>query len=190
MNRKFLDGLLSFVEDENTKKDVINKIMDENGKQIESHKTEVETLKNDLKVKENLVDELNNKIKEKDSVDIEAIKQEEFEKGKAEGSKEVETFKQNIALEKALSGTKARDIKLLEKLLDKDKITYEEKDGNFEISGLDEQIKGFKESHAYLFEEEKKETPGIDLGGEHNGSTPKNEPTDLMGALHEKYDKK
>lgn len=189
MNRKFLNDLLSFIEDETTKKEIVDKIMDKNGEAINTLKTEVETLKNEVKVKEGLVENLNSKIKELDNVDIEAIKQEEFDKGKAEGSKEVETFKKSNALEKALGGYKAKDISLLSKLVDNEKITYEEKDGKYEVKGLEEQIKGIKETHSYLFEEENK-NPSINLGGEHNSSSQgKSSPASLADALHQKFDK-
>lgn len=188
MNRKFLNDLLSSIEDETTKKDIVDKIMEKNGEAINNVKTEVETLKNDLKVKEGLIENLNNKIKENDNIDIEAIKQEEFEKGKAEGSKEVETFKKSNALEKALGAYKAKDISLLSKLVDNDKITYEEKDGSYEIKGLEEQVKGIKETHSYLFEEEK-QNPSINLGGEHKETPKGSEPVSLADALHKKFDK-
>jgi hypothetical protein len=192
MDRKFLIEVLSSVEDEATKKEIVDKIMEENGKQIEKHKTEVETLKNDLKVKGNLVDELNQKIKDNESVDIEAIKKEEFEKGRAEGSKEVETFKKSNALDKQLESSKAKDVKLLKKLIDDEKIEYDlNENGDYTIKGLEEQIKSIQESHSYLFDnEDPTPAPSINLGGNHNPKAPENEPTDLSSALHQKYDKK
>lgn len=192
MNRKFLDGLFTGLDiEESTKKGIIDEIMKKNGEQIETHKTEVATVKNDLKVQENLVEELNKKIKESNSVDIESLKQEQFELGKAEGVKEVETFKKNIALEQALGNFKAKDIKLLSKLIDNEKIKYEEKDGDYNISGLEEQVKEIKKSHEYLFEEEKEPKqpqPRINTGEQHQ-TNPTNEPTTLVGALREKFGK-
>ena len=191
MNRKFLDELFSSlnVEDESVLKSIKDKIMEKNGEQIEKHKTETATLKNDLKVKENLIDSLNEKIKENENIDIEAIKKEEYEKGIAEGSKEIETFKKTNALKEALGTFKARDSKLIEKMLDNEKLTFEEKDGNYEIKGLNEQIEDIKKTHSYLFESED-ENPSINLGGTHSDKNPKDTPTTLSGALHEKYDKK
>ena len=190
MKRKFLENLLtSYIEDDAARKETIDKIMDEHGEAIETQKKKIGVLENEIKVKEGIVDDLNKKVKENADIDIESIKKEEFEKGKAEGSKEVETFKKSVALEKALAGTKAKDVKLLEKLLDNEKLKYEEKDGNFTVAGLDEQVKGIKETHEYLFEEEKKnEEPGINLGGGHKNSTPKSEANTLADALHKKYD--
>ena len=46
MNRKFLENELSSVEDENLKKEIIDNIMKKNGEDIEKHKVEVATLKN------------------------------------------------------------------------------------------------------------------------------------------------
>jgi hypothetical protein len=163
--------------------------MAENGKDLTAEQGKTEIAKNDLKAKEELVNSLNDKIKELSNVDIEALKQEQFDLGKAEGNKEVEIFKKSIALEKALANSKAKDTKLLEKLIDSEKLKYEEKEGNYTITGLDEQLKSIKGSHSYLFEEEKTTEPTINLGGEHNNEPPKSNATNLAGALHEKYDK-
>lgn len=187
MNRKFLEELLNVIEDDTKRKEIVDTLMAKNGELIESHKTEVATLKNDLKVKDGVVDNLNNKIKELEEVDVEAIKQEQFNLGKAEGSKEVETFKKSIALDKALANSKAKDIKLLEKLLDSEKLTYEEKDGNYVVGGLEEQLKSIKNTHDYLFEQENKQQNGFNLGGDHQNKAPENEAQDLAGALREKY---
>lgn len=187
MNRKFLEELLNVVEDDTKRKEIVDTLMAKNGELIESHKTEVATLKNDLKVKDGVVNNLNEKIKELEEVDVEAIKQEQFNLGKAEGSKEVETFKKSIALDKALASSKAKDIKLLEKLLDSEKLTYEEKDGNYVVGGLDEQLKSIKNTHDYLFETENKQQNGFNLGGDHQNKAPENESQDLASALREKY---
>lgn len=189
MNRKFVEDLLTSIEDETTKKEIIDKIMEKNGDAIEKYKKEIGVLKNDLKVKEGVIEDLNSKIKANADIDIEAIKKEEFEKGKAEGSKEIETFKKNASLENALKNTKAKDIEIIKNMLKADELKYEEKDGKYEISGLDEQIKTIKESHGYLFEEEKKEdNPAVKTGGDHNNTGKPNEVTSLAGALHAKYD--
>ena len=190
MNRKFLEELLNVIEDEAKKKEIVDTLMAKNGELIENHKTEVATLKNDLKVKDGVVNNLNEKIKELEEVDVEAIKQEQFNLGKAEGSKEVETFKKSIALKEALKSTKAKDIDLLSKMIDSEKISYEEKDGKFEITGLDDQITEIKKSHDYLFEVENAQEPTqrVNVGDGHT-TTPTNQPSTLAGALHDKYGK-
>lgn len=188
MNRKFLEELFTgVIEDDTKRKEIVDTLMTKNGEQIESHKTELATLKNDLKVKDGVINNLNDKVKELEEVDVEAIKQEQFDLGKAEGSKEVETFKKSIALDKALAGSKAKDVKLLEKLLDSEKLTYEEKDGNYVVGGLDEQLKSIKNTHDYLFETENKQQNGFNLGGDHQNKAPESNATTLADALREKY---
>lgn len=164
MNRKFLNEVLSSIEDETVKKGIIDKIMEENGKQIETHNTKVASLQNDLKVQKNLVDELNEKIKKNSNIDIEAIKKEQYDLGKSEGAKEIETFKKTSALKEALSGFKAKDIELLQKLINNDKLNYEDKDGNYSITGLTEQIDDIKKTHDYLFEKEEPKEQRMNAG--------------------------
>ena len=86
------------------------------------------------------------------------------------------------ALEKALEKSKAKDSKILEKLIDKEKLSYEEKDGLFTITGLDEQIEKIKEEHNYLFNGQD-DGQNIDLGGNHGEKPPEDLSHDkeLMG---------
>ena len=174
--REFLKGL-------DFDSETIDTIMAEYGKNMTGLKETNEQLKDKNK-------ELEGKIAESAKIDIEAIKQQQFDLGKQEGSKEVETFKKSMALEKALANSKAKDAKLLQKMIDGEKIEYEEKDGNYTIKGLDDQLKTIKESHSYLFEEEpaKKVNNGFNLGGEHDGKVNDNNSLTLGNALHEKYD--
>lgn len=188
MNRKFLENELSSIEDENVRKQIIDNIMSKNGEDIEKHKVEVATLKNEIKTKEGVIDNLNEKIKENDNIDIEQIKKEQFDLGKAEGNKEVETFKKNDALKKALGDFKAKDIDLLSKLLNSEKITYEEKDGKYEVGGLQDQINEIKKTHEYLFEPEKDPSQRINAGAGHDDPSG-DKPTTLVGALREAYNK-
>jgi hypothetical protein len=191
MNRKFLETELSSIEDESVRKQIIDNIMNKNGEDIEKHKVEVATLKNEIKTKDGVIDNLNEKIKENENIDIEAIKKEQFDLGKAEGNQEVETFKKSIALKEALQSTKAKDIDLLSKLISNDKINYEEKDGKYVVSGLNEQVEEIKKTHDYLFESEKQldTTQRINVGASHT-EQPTTEPTTLIGALKEAYNKK
>lgn len=190
MKRSFLEEKFKDLEIDNTvKKAIIDSILDENMNDIGLEKTKTESVKNDLKVKEGLIEELNNKIKEASSVDIEKIKNEQFELGKAEGSKEFENFKKSSALKEALIGYKAKDVELLQKLLDNEKIEYEEKEGNYTVKGLDDQVKSIKETHSYLFNEENNNNnQQINLGGNHQ-TPPNNQVNDLRSALKEKYNK-
>ncbi len=146
MKRKFLEDL-------GLETDAIEKIMAEAGKDVTSLKARVDDLTEQLNVKETTISEKNNKIAELEKVDVEAIKTAEYERGKQEGSKEIEVFKKQSALDKALQGYKAKDTNILSKMLDMEKVKFNEK---FEIvEGLEEQINPLKESHDYLFEKDK-----------------------------------
>lgn len=67
-----------------------------------------------------------------------------------EHAAELQKERFDTALEKALTGAKARNIKTLTPLLDLDKVKLEGK----ELTGLDEQLTALKESDSYLFEVE------------------------------------
>ena len=176
MKRSFLEGLFKDLEAEDSvKKSIIDSIMTENGNDLNAEKTKTEGLKNDLKIKEGVIEELNNKIKEAGSVDIEEIKKQAKEEGFAEGSKEVEDFKKTNALKSSIKG--AKDFDLVYSKLDQAKIKYEKDDkGEYKVTGIDEQIKDVKEKYSFLFEEENdgSQESEINLGGEHKGgsSTP------------------
>ena len=174
--REFLKGLDLDAE-------TINTIMAEYGKNFTELKEERDKLKDENK-------SLKSEIEESKKVDIEAIKKEQFDLGKEEGTKELETFKKSIALKDALKSTKAKDINLLSKLIDNEKISYEEKDGRFEITGLDDQITEIKKSHDYLFEVENEQEPTqrVNVGDGHT-TTPTNQPNTLVSALRDKYGK-
>lgn len=185
MKRNFLEGLFKDLEaEENIKKNIIDDIMTENGNDVNAEKAKTETVRNELKVKEEVIENLNTKIKE--TGDIEQIKKEQFDLGKAEGSKEVEEFKKNNALRSSIKG--AKDFDLVYSKLDKDKIKYEKNEkGEYTVSGIDEQIKDVKEKYSFLFDEEDEDKNNeINLGGNHSNSSRESTQT-LYGALKEKF---
>ncbi len=146
MKRKFLEDL-------GLEADAVEKIMIEAGKDTTALKAKVDDLTEQLNVKDTTISEKNNKIAELEKVDVEAIKTAEYERGKTEGSKEIEVFKKQNALDKALSKYKAKDTGILSKMLDMEKVKYNDK---FEIvEGLEDQINSIKESHDYLFDTDK-----------------------------------
>ena len=185
MKRSFLEGLFKDLEvEDSVKKTIIDNIMDENGNDVNAEKAKTETAKNEVKVKEGVIESLNTKIKELGDIDIE---KEQFDLGKAEGSKEVEEFKKTNALKSSIKG--AKDFDLVYSKLDKDKIKYEKNDkGEYTVSGIDEQIKDVKEKYSFLFDDEDDGSgnPVINLGGNHN-HTPEKTPQTLYGALKEKF---
>lgn len=153
MKRKFLEDL--GLEDE-----VVNKIMAENGKDLTELKAKVDNLNEQIDVKETTIKQKNDKIAELEKVDIEAIKKEQFDLGKAEGSKEIENFKKQNAIDKIYNEEfevdgkkyKVKDKKGLQGYLDNEKIKYE----NDQVSGLVEQFSEIVKTSPYLFETDTK----------------------------------
>lgn len=177
MKRKFLEDL-------GLEGDAIEKIMAEAGKDVTSLKARVDDLTEQLNVKETTISEKNNKIAELEKVDVEAIKKSEYERGKTEGSKEIEDFKKQNALDKALSKYKAKDTSILSKMLDMEKVKYNDK---FEIvEGLEEQINSIKESHDYLFDSDKP-LPTFTGVNPNNNPNFNNKELSLGEALKEKF---
>lgn len=185
MKRSFLEGLFKDLEAEDSvKKNIIDSIMTENGNDVNTEKTKILTIQNDLKVKEGLIEELNAKVKEADSVDIEEIKRIAKEEGFTEGVREVEDFKKTNALKSSIKG--AKDFDLVYSKLDKEKIKYEKDDkGEYIVSGIDEQIKDVKEKYSFLFDEEDDESRNteINLGGEHKNPSENNSLKQLEEAM-------
>lgn len=173
MKRSFVEGELKKLGveiEENKIKEFVDSIMTEAGNDLNIQKTKTETVQNDLKVKEGLIEELNAKIKKLDSVDIEKIKEESFKQGKAEGSKEFDDFKKTNALKASIKG--AKDFDLVKSKLNLDNIEYEKDEkGEYKVKGIDEQLKSIKETYSYLFEDDNtNNVQNINLGGNHNGN--------------------
>ena len=189
MKKEFLENLFKDLEmEEGAKKILIKSILDENGNDLNNEKAKTEGVKNDLKVKNALIEELNAKIKEADSVDIEEIKKQAKEEGFAEGSKEVEEFKKTNALKACIKG--AKDFDLVYSKLDKDQIKYEKNDkGEYTVSGIDEQIKDVKEKYSFLFDDDGNKNTEINLGGEHKSPSENDSLKQLEEAMGIKTEK-
>ena len=112
----------------------------------------------ELKTAQDLVAERDKQIKDlgKSAGDNEELKKqiadlaEANKKAAEEHAAALQKVHYDNALEKALSGAKARNRKALTALLDLDKVKL---DGET-LSGLDEQLKALKETDSYLFEVE------------------------------------
>ena len=153
MKRKFLEDL-------GLEEEIVNKIMAENGKDLNDLKAKVDDLNEQIAVKETTIKQKNEKIVELEKVDIEKLKQEQFDLGKAEGSKEVENFKRQNAIDKVYDTEfevdgkkyKVKDKKGLQGYLDNEKIKYE----NDQVTGLVEQFSEIVKTSPYLFETDTK----------------------------------
>lgn len=149
MKRKSLEEL-------GLEKDVIDKIMTENGNDINAAKAELsgvtaerDKLKQDIKEREGQIETL-----KKSAGSGEDLKKQ-IEALQAENRKE----KISYAVEKALTAAKAKNVTAAKAMLkDLDKAEFSE-DGS--IKGLSEQIKALQKDEAtkFLFEEEKPQKP-------------------------------
>lgn len=160
MKRKFLEDL-------GLEKEAIDKIMAENGNDVNTAKADYDSLKQQL-------DAANMQIQERDTQletlknstgDMEALKQQiaslqsdnQATKEKYEAA--MKDLKMSTAIKLAL-GDSAQDADLVAGLFDKSKPIMSD-DGK--ITGLDEQMKALKKEKAFLFKEEK--TPQQQIKG-------------------------
>ena len=170
MEREFLKGL-------GLEKDAIDKIMAENGKDIELEKGKVKDIQSQLVTANNTIKERDKQLEIlKNSPDNpETLKQQiqqlqDDNKAKDEAhQKEIKELKVNSALEKALTNAKAKNAKAVQALLDLGDDVELNEDGT--IKGLDEKINSLKKSDAYMFNDDK-QTVKID------GAKPNASPND------------
>lgn len=157
MKREFLKSLE--LSDE-----VIDKIMAENGNDINSLKAKQTELENRLIDSQTQVSERDKQLEElKKSVgDSESLK-EQINKLQEDNKKSAEAYEAKIkqmsienAINVALSNAKAKNAKAVRALLD---LENAQLDGET-IKGLDKQIEKLKESDAYLFEDNKPDIKG------------------------------
>lgn len=161
MKRKFLEDL-------GLEKEAIDKIMAENGNDVNTAKADYDSLKQQL-------DAANMQIQERDiqletlknsTGDMEALKQQiaslqsdnQATKEKYEAA--MKDLKLSTAIKLAL-GDSAQDADLVAGLFDKSKLIMSD-DGK--ITGLDEQMKALKKEKEFLFKEEKAPQPQIKGG--------------------------
>lgn len=145
MKREFLEGI-------GLEKEVIDKIMEENGKDINAEKAKVTAKDDEIKTLKEQVDTANKEIKSYKDMNIDEIKQsvETWKTTAKEHEKAYEKLKNDTALKDAVRGYDTVDEDVLMKLIDRDSLKFSE-DG---INGLKEQIESLKESKPYLFKAE------------------------------------
>lgn len=154
-----------------TPKSVFNEL-NEKHKLTSSQLSETQSQLETLKSKAGLSDEYKAQI-EKLTTD--------HANAQADFQKQIADMKFDYALSAALSGAKARDAKLVQTVLDRNKLSLKE-DGS--IAGLDEQLKAVKESHAYLFDAEDFPRPSFGSGpSNQNTPTPAGSLLDSMKSI-------
>ena len=165
MKREFLKEL--GIEDE-----VIDKIMDENGKDIEGLKSQVGTLAADRDGLKEQLAAANEQIEGFKELDVDGIKakadewKQKAEQAERELDERIAGIQFDYALEKQLAGAKARDAGIIMGLLDREGLKLTD-DGK--ILGLDEQLSKIKEEKGFLFESEDEGMPQIVRGGTGGG---------------------
>lgn len=145
MKREFLKNL--GLEDE-----AIDKVLNENGKDIEAVKTKYGDY-DDLKTQ---LSEANKQIQDFKGMDIDGIKtaaadwEKKAKAAETDRDHKVRDLKFNYALEGALRDSKARDTKSVLAHINREALEFDEGSGS--IKGLDKQIESIREKHGYLFE--------------------------------------
>jgi hypothetical protein len=147
--------------------ETVQKIIILHGQDIESHKTKLTTAQTEAEGLKAQLTEANKAIEGFKGMDIEGVKKSADEwKTKAEqaavdAQKQVASLKFDYALDGALTGAKAKNLKAVRSLLSNDVLKLNE-DGS--ILGLKEQLEKIKSENDYLFESDTP-TPKIVTGG-------------------------
>ena len=154
--------------------DVIEKIMAEHGKTVNSMKDELEKAKELEQQIQGLQEQLQQRDQQLEELKTKAAGNEELQQQIQQLQEQNKQIQQeyeqkmqkqafNFALERALVSAKARNPKAVKALLDIEVIKL---DGD-KLLGLEEQLKKLKESDPYLFEEEQETTKPIFSIGQH-----------------------
>jgi len=193
MKRDFLEKLLELIEDESSRKDIIDKIMDENGKSINASKSEVARLTEELGLRDKEKAESNSLIEklQNSNLDAESIQKELAEyKDRAEKLEQENTeLKIDSALKFALQDAKVTNVDYIAFKINQELKANEktlELDENGHIKGINEMIDAQKKAEPTFFQvETKKEVDVKDLGKPQEEQ--KAEPDNLLDALQQHY---
>lgn len=154
MKREFLESL-------GLEKDVIDKIMDENGKDINHANSKTESKEKELNLLNEKLQEATKTIKSYKDMDIENIKSSalEWENKFKDSQKELKNIKNDYALKTELQKSGTVDVDVLASLINRGSLKFDDD----KITGLDEQLKSIRENKSYLFKDES-EKPKEDNG--------------------------
>lgn len=153
-----------FLQELGLAKDVIDKIFAENGKDIAAEQAKTAAKTAELATANQNIKDLQDAVKKFDGVDVTKLKQDVTD-WETKYNKDITAAKLGSALDVALIGAKARDIKAVKPFLNMDLIKL---DGD-KVLGLEEQLKNIKENKSFLFEEDKKAVPPA-TGQRHSGT--------------------
>jgi len=175
MKREDLKGL-------NLPDEAIDSIMALHGKDIESHKTKLVTLQTEVDGLKGQLTEAGAQIEKFKVMDVDGIKAAaddwklKAEKAQTDAAAQLQSLKFDHALEGALTGAKAKNIKAVQSLLSRDALKFNDADGT--IIGLNEQLEKIKSENDYLFQDET--PPPTIIKGGNNQSVLKDPQLDAM----------
>ena len=158
----------------------IDKIMAENGKDIEKHKNDATKAADDLKAANDQLKAANDQIsafKEMKPEDLKKAADDwkaKYDQAVADHTAETQQRLFDSALEKGLTEAKAKNVKTIVPLLDLKGLTYNEADGS--LIGLKEQLEKIKadEKNGFLFDaEDGDEPPPTIVTGSENSTSGK-----------------
>jgi len=133
-------------------------------------KGKLDDAKSELKTANDTIADLQGKVKAFDGVDVEKLKSD-VKDAQTKYDTDIGALKKSSAINLALVGAKARDVKAVLPFVNMDAVTV---DGD-KVLGLDEQVQNLKKDKTFLFEEEKptenNQTAGhVTSAGEHHDS--------------------
>jgi hypothetical protein len=125
---------------------------------------------NELKTANDTIADLQGKVKTFDGVDVEKLKQD-VKDAQTKYDTDIGNLKKSSAVNLALMGAKAHDVKAVLPFVNMDAVTVDDD----KVMGLDEQVQNLKKDKAFLFEDEKpaedSQTAGhVSSAGEHHDS--------------------
>lgn len=184
MKRDFLQNFK--VNDQPLPKEIIDAIMDENGRDIEATKkpfSDYDTIKNQLAEAQKTI-----KGFQDQGADIEAVRksakdwEDKYNQAIAEHNQKMADMAFNHALESAITGANGKSVKAIRALLDVDSL----KGSKNQEADIKAALEGLKKDSGYLFDDGP--IPPRYAGGTGTGKPKQSgEPMSLAGALREKY---
>lgn len=147
-----------FLKELGLEQSVIDKIMAENGKDVESHKQRFDVEKARADGLQTQLAEANKQIESFKGMDIDGIKKNaddykaKYEAAEKKAKEDLDALRFDHALDSALSGSRARSAKAVKAFLDLKALKLTD---SGEITGLKEQLEKIKGENEYLFEPEK-----------------------------------
>lgn len=153
MKREFLEGL-------GLEKEVIDKIMAENGNDINKAKSDYDEMKSQLNTANNTIKERDKQIESLKKVDAEALQaeitklQEENKEVTKKYQSDLKDIKLTNAIKLAIAG-KVHDEDMAASLFDKSKLVLTDEG---KVAGLDEQLEVIKKDKGFLFKTDKVDT--------------------------------